>query len=106
MATESDFPHKPQETAKAVALETHANQPPQVIAKGRGSVAEAILRIAFDHGIHVREDGDLVEVLEQLDINSLIPLDALPAVLEILHYLYLIQDKASPTSSQPTVGQP
>jgi flagellar biosynthesis protein len=42
----------------------------------------------------VREDADLVEVLEKLDIDAIIPLDAYAAVAEILSYVYKTNAKA------------
>ncbi|MCW5750091.1 MAG: EscU/YscU/HrcU family type III secretion system export apparatus switch protein [Alphaproteobacteria bacterium] len=81
---------------KAVALELEGREGPRILAKGRGALAEEILRLAFDHGVKVREDADLAEILEQLDIDSPIPLEALPAVMEILHYLYRMQGRTTP----------
>lgn len=84
--------HTPPETpaSKAVAIEYDegANAPPIITASGRGRVAEEILSIAFANGIKVREDADLVEILELLDIDSPIPLDAFAVVAEILSYVY------------------
>jgi len=94
----ADSPDRPaaQPSARAVALEARAGQQPRLLAKGRGALAEAIVRVAFENGVRVREDGDLVGILEQLEIDSPIPVEALPAVMEILHYLYLAQGQATP----------
>lgn len=75
---------------QAVALKyDRANDPaPRMVAKGRGAVAEQILELAFAHGIKVREDADLVEILGKLDLDSPIPLEAYTAVAEILSYVY------------------
>ncbi|MBT4769908.1 MAG: flagellar protein FhlB [Rhodospirillaceae bacterium] len=62
--------------------------PPRIVAKGRGAIAEQILRLAFDHGIKVRKDADLVEILDALEIESEIPLEAFAAIAEILTYVY------------------
>jgi len=59
-----------------------------VLASGRGAVADQILAIAFAHGVRVREDADLAEVLAAVDVDSEIPLEALVAVAEILSYVY------------------
>ena len=40
---------------------------PEVTAAGRGKIAEKILQIAYENGIHVREDGDLAEMLASMD---------------------------------------
>ena len=59
-----------------------------VVASGKGSVAEQILSLAFAHGVRVRKDQDLVEVLSQVEVDSPIPLEAFTAVAEILSYVY------------------
>lgn len=87
-----------QDSQKAVALAMDGPDGPRVVAKGRGALAEEILRLAFDHGVKVREDADLTEILEQMDIDSPVPLEALPAVMEILHYLYLLRADAAPAT--------
>lgn len=81
---------------KAVAIEyDRANKDvPRVTASGKGSVAEQILQIAFDRGIKVREDAELVEILSLVDIDSPIPLDAFAAVAEILAHVYQANDRA------------
>lgn len=64
------------------------NVPARVVAKGQGGVAEQILEIAFACGVRVREDADLVEILEAIDLDAEVPLHALAAVAEILTYVY------------------
>lgn len=61
---------------------------PRVTASGQGAVAEKILKIAFEHGIKVRKDADLAEILAKIDEESEIPTEALLAVAEILAYIY------------------
>jgi len=61
---------------------------PTVVASGRGWVAEKILEIAFAHGIKVREDADLAEILAAVDLDNDIPVEAFVAVAEILRYVY------------------
>jgi flagellar biosynthesis protein len=61
---------------------------PRVVASGRGEMARQIRDLAFAANIKVREDADLVEVLAAVDVDSLIPLEALMAVAEILTYVY------------------
>jgi flagellar biosynthesis protein len=75
---------------KAVALSGDPRQTatPTVLASGSGAVAGQILELAFAHGIRVREDADLVEVLATLDVGDQIPVAALAAVAEILSHVY------------------
>ncbi len=76
---------------KAVALSYDPEKPdiPTVTASGRGAVARQILEIAFAHGVKVREDADLVEILATLDVGAEIPAIAFAAVAEILSHVYL-----------------
>src|SRR4051812_18800470 len=69
------------------------NAGPRVAATGKGAVAEQILQIAFERGIPVREDADLAQILSTLEVDSVIPVDALAAVAEILSYLYRLNGK-------------
>jgi len=75
---------------KAVALAFDPAKPdiPTIIATGRGALAEQIVEIAFQHGVKVREDADLVEILEALELGAEIPLVAFAAVAEILSHVY------------------
>lgn len=61
---------------------------PRVVAKGRGALAEAILRLAKEHGVPVRSDRDLVEVLARLDLDAFIPPPLYRALAEVLAYVY------------------
>lgn len=77
---------------KAIALtyDTDISDAPRITAKGDGHIAEQILQVAFAHGIPVRRDSDLTEILDAIDIDSEIPLEAFAAVAEILNYIYKI----------------
>lgn len=61
---------------------------PEIVASGRGLIAKQILKLAFEHGIKVREDADLAEILSALEIGEEIPVEAFIAVAEILRYVY------------------
>jgi len=65
-------------------------------------VAEQILAIAFAHDIKVREDADLVQILEAVDLDSEIPLEALAAVAEILSYVYRANNRLAMGEPGPT----
>ena len=82
---------KPQRNT-AIALKSAPGRdvaaPSRIVAKGDGALADQILELAFVTGVKVREDADLVEVLEAIDIDCEVPLHALAAVAEILTYVY------------------
>lgn len=80
----------PPRVSRAVAVQYDKDDVgvPVVTASGKGVIAEQILAIAFAQGIKVRSDADLLEVLQQVEVDSPIPLEAFAAVAEILSYVY------------------
>ena len=80
----------------AVALAYRAGQSaPQVVAKGRGLVAENIIRKARDHGVYVHESAELVSLLMQVDLDQHIPPQLYRAVAELLAWLYKLEASAA-----------
>jgi flagellar biosynthesis protein len=75
---------------KAVALkyEPEHGSAPTVIAKGKGVIADEILRRAQENGVPVQEDPSLVEVLSKLDLNQEIPPELYKLVAEVLSFVY------------------
>ena len=75
---------------KAVALSSKGKKDniPTITAVGTGNNAEKILDLAFAHGVKVRKDDDLVQILSKFEEDNQIPMEALEAVSEILTHLY------------------
>ncbi len=69
---------------------------PKVVATGKGKVAEQILELAFAHGVKVRTDPDLVQILAAVDVDTVIPAEAFVAVAEILAYVYRANGQVPP----------
>lgn len=80
--------------AVALTYDRGHDDVPILSAKGKGLIAEAIIALAQKHGIEVRQDSDLVQLLSKLDIDMPIPMEAYAAVAEILAYVYKANDKA------------
>jgi flagellar biosynthesis protein len=80
----------------AVALRylQELDEAPRLIAKGRGAIAERILKLARQHGIPIHPDTDLAEVLIHLDLGELIPPELYRAVAEILAHIYRMNQLA------------
>lgn len=80
---------------KAVALkyERHKDNAPKVVAKGSGEVAKKIIEVAKEHGVYIKEDPQLVEVLSAIDIDQEIPPQLYKAVAEILAFVYRVKQK-------------
>lgn len=90
--------HRSDKRKKAVALKYDAttDAAPRVTAKGTGAIAEKILEIAIAHGIPVKDDPDLVEVLDKIDIDAEIPPSVYVAVAELLAWVYGLNRKKRP----------
>lgn len=77
----------------AVALHYDGSGAPRVTAKGRGAVAAEILRRAQEHGIPIRDDPELVQLLAQVELDQAVPEILYRAVAEVIAFAYLIQGK-------------
>ncbi|NLO80324.1 MAG: flagellar protein FhlB [Xanthomonadaceae bacterium] len=77
----------------AVALEYSGEGAPRVTAKGAGETATAILKAAAEHGVPIRSDQELVEVLAQLPLDSEIPEELYRIVAEVIAFAYWIRGK-------------
>jgi flagellar biosynthesis protein len=73
--------------AVALEYEPNAAEAPRVVASGRGPIAERIVELARAHGIAVRENADLAEMLDAVSVGERIPLAAFAVVAEILYYV-------------------
>lgn len=83
------------DSKKAVALKYEAEKDtaPKVVAKGRGFIAQKIIELARQHGVPMKEDDALVEVLSKLDIYEEIPVELYKAVAEILVFVYQVKGR-------------
>ena len=82
---------KPPESVKQAVALSYANEKasaPVVKAKGKGATAERIVDIAQRHGVPVREDASLVEMLAKLDLDQEIPPELYQLVAEVLSFVY------------------
>ena len=78
--------------ANAVALAyLTGDAAPRVVAKGRGLIAEEIIKRAKEHGVFVHESKELVALLMQVDLDQHIPPALYRAVAELLAWLYHVE---------------
>lgn len=84
-------------TLEAVALRyAEGDGVPVVVAKGRGAIADEIVRRAREHGLFVHGSSDLVALLMQVDLDARIPPALYVAVAELLAWVYRVEHDASP----------
>jgi flagellar biosynthesis protein len=93
----------PDRAAIAIALkyDNDKDNAPRVVASGRGHLAERIIELAAAHGIAVRSNADLAEILAAIEIGQQIPVAAFAAVAEILFYIYRANERQAPAGASP-----
>ncbi len=78
------------QSAAALAYRS-GDRAPRVVAKGRGILAEEIIRRAHEAGVYVHESRELVSLLMQLDLDRHIPSQLYVAVAELLGWLHRVE---------------
>jgi len=95
-----ELPIEPVPTAVALAYE-HGDLAPKVLAKGRGLIADEIIRRAREAGIYVHESRELVGLLIQVDLDSHIPPQLYRAVAELLAWIYRVERQPNMVAVNP-----
>ena len=80
----------------AVALQYDGTSAPKVTAKGKGIIAEKIMKIAEENNIPLHEEKQLVSVLSEVELGDEIPQALYVAIAEIIAFAYQISGKNSP----------
>jgi len=60
---------------------------PQIVAHGRGELADRILEIARDHGIAIVKNPLLADILDDTEIGACVPPETWEAVAAIFAFL-------------------
>jgi len=79
--------------AAAIKYDDKRDAAPKLTAKGRGSIAEKIIKLAMEHNIPIRKDPALVQILSRLDIDEQIPPEIYKAIAEILAFVYSVNEQ-------------
>ncbi len=91
----------------AVALRyAEGDAAPVVVAKGRGAVADEIIRRAREAGLFVHESRELVGLLLQVDLDERIPPALYVAIAELLSWVYLVEQRIVPDDPARHPGAP
>ena len=99
MDQSQNSPPKPQDQGPrgAIALRYDAatgKRAPEVVAKGRGEVAENILKTAAVAGVPIREDGDLLELLSMVEIGDEVPAEVYAAIAQLISFLWSLNEES------------
>jgi len=90
----------PTELAIAIQFDPKTMPAPIVVAKGAGTVAARIRKMALEHAIPVLERKPLAQALyKAVDIGRPIPVEQYAAVAEVLRYVYQLQGKKLPEAA-------
>jgi len=81
--------------AAAMFYDPAGTAPPEIIATGKGMIAEEIVNAARAHGIPLHQDPGLVEALAKLDVGTLIPRELYAVVAEVLAFVYSVDAEAA-----------
>ncbi|MBV2234763.1 MAG: EscU/YscU/HrcU family type III secretion system export apparatus switch protein [Sterolibacterium sp.] len=85
-----------EERALALALAyAPGDTAPRIVAKGRGLIAEEIIRRAHEAGVFVHESPELVTLLMQSNLDDHIPPQLYVAVAELLAWIYRLEQAQS-----------
>ncbi|OIJ20385.1 flagellar biosynthesis protein FlhS [Anaerobacillus alkalidiazotrophicus] len=71
-------------TAAVIRYDENSDKGPQVVAQGKGHVANQIIELAKKNNIHMQEDPMLVESLLDMDLGDNIPPQLYAVMAEIL----------------------
>jgi len=78
---------------QAIALKYDEIHAPKLVAKGDSDIAEAIIKLAKEHGVPLYENGELVEILAKLELGDEIPEVLYRVIAEIIAFAYHLQGK-------------
>lgn len=85
-------------TRNAVALAYQAGgKAPKVVASGKGLIAEQIINLAKENGVHVHESKEMVALLMDVELDQEIPPNLYRVVAELLAWLYKIEAAIPPS---------
>jgi flagellar biosynthesis protein len=88
-------------TATALRYDPGETGAPQVVASGRGQLAERIIALAEAHDIPLVNDPALAQTLSRLELNTEIPPELYLAVAQILAYVYRLDNAAAGPPLRP-----
>ena len=87
---------KDKKDLKAIAVEYNVekDRAPKIVASGKGSIAEEILKVAEENEIPLYQDATLANLLSKLQIDEEIPEELYTLVAEVLAFVYQLETMA------------
>ena len=78
----------PSKSAVSLKYKKGSDSAPKITAKGKGLVADKIIKMAHENNIPIREDEDLLNLLSEIDVGQEVPESLYKVVAEILAWVY------------------
>jgi flagellar biosynthesis protein len=82
---------KPPGTAVALGYDGDLYAIPTVLAVGKGDLAIRLAEIAAEHGVPIRSDPALAQILARLPVGTEIPRESWAVVARIIAYLHQVE---------------
>lgn len=79
--------------AAALRYDTQKENAPRLVAKGEGTTAENIIKIAELNDLPIQKDEDLMELLSNVEIDKEVPDALYKAVAEVFSFVYKVSRK-------------
>jgi len=83
-------PREGKHAAAALQYDPVKPKAPEVVAVGRGLIADEIISIAKKNKIPIHADRGLVEALSRLELGAVIPRELYVVVAEVLAWVYRV----------------
>jgi flagellar biosynthesis protein len=90
---ERDMEKKKKREAAALRYSPENNGAPEIVALGKGEVAEKIIETARENNVPLYEDAELAHTLSYMEIGSEIPRELYEIVAKILVFVGDIDSK-------------
>jgi len=82
-------------SAIAIKYDIEKDAAPVILAVGKGTFAEEILKVAEDHKIPLFEDKNLANLLIKLEVDTEVPAELYTLVAEVLAFVFRLDQMVS-----------
>lgn len=94
----------PKKEAVALRYDKQRAKAPLVTGKGKGFVADEIIKRAIANDVPIQADPSLVELLGQLEIDQTIPTELFEVVAEVFAFIYQVEKHHVDWSKEDRAG--
>lgn len=77
----------------ALSYNKEKDDSPKIVAKGKGVIAENIIKKAKESDVTIYEDDKLIKNLMKIDLNDEIPEELYEVVAEVILFVYSLDNK-------------